>query len=194
MKTLILLSLVLFTLAACKKEEKISPNTTPPKSTAVIVAKADTIPDSATLKITLVKDTVNADETMFVFKHTSSLAYVFDEDAPYFQGFGEINLSSISSNGRDLAINGLPYTSGMSIGLDVQAKTNGAYFLEISYERKIPSTIQIWLKDTRLKDSVDLRSHNYNFSVSKADTTSFGRNRFKLVLKGSGQQQTTLAH
>jgi hypothetical protein len=183
MKTLILLSLVLFILAACKKEEKISPNTTAPKSTSVIVAKADTIPDTATLKITLVKDTVNTDETMFVFKHTSSLAYVFDEDAPYFQGFGDVNLSSISSNGRDLAINGLPYIPGVPIRLNVQTKTSGAYSLEISLQKKIPSTIHIWLKDTRLKDSVDLRTHNYNFNVSKADTTSFGRNRFKLILK-----------
>ena len=194
MKPLILLSLVLFALAACKKEEKIAPETTPQKSTTAIVVKPDTIPDSAALKICLVKDTINTDETMFVFNHTYSLGYVFDQDAPYFQGFGQVSLASISSGGKYLAINGLPYTSGMSIGLDVQAKTSGAYSLQISYERKIPSTVQILLKDTYLKDSIDVRTHNYNFHVSKTDTNSFGSKRFKLILKNDGQQQATLAH
>ena len=182
MKPLILLSFVLFALVACKKEETIAPKTTPQKSTASIVAKTDTIPDSAALKITLGKDSINTDETMFVFNHTYSLAYVFDQDAPYFQGFGQVSLASISSNGRDLAINGLPYTSGMSVGLDVQAKTSGAYFLKISYEKKIPTTVQVWLKDTYLKDSVNVSLKNYSFNVSKADTNSYGNKRFRLVL------------
>ena len=187
MKPLILLSLVLFVLVACKQEEKIAPNTTSLQSIAVIVVKPDTIPDKAGLNIKLFKDSVTSDETAIVFDHASSLDYVFNEDALYFPGFGKVGLASVANDGNDLAINRLPFISGMSIGLDVHAKTDGTYFLKISYDSKIPADVQIWVKDNYLKDSIDVRSRNYSFNVVKADTNSFGRNRFKLILKNSGQ-------
>jgi len=186
MKTSITLLLALFFLASCKKEENLLLKLMPAKPTA-IAAKPDTIPDSAELKIRLVKDSINTDETMFVFDHKSSLKYVFDQDSPYFQGFGQISLASISSDGRDLVMNGLPYTPGMSISLDVNVKTDGSYFLGISYEKKIPADLQIWVKDAYLKDSVDVRLRNYSFSVSKADTNSYGNKRFKIVLSNNGK-------
>jgi len=194
MKKLILPSLILLALAACKKEEKISPKAPQLIATALLVTKPDTIPDSAMLKIKLGADSINTDETLFIFNHKSSPRYVFNEDAPYFQGFGQVSLASISSDGKDLAINGLPYTFGTSIGLDVHTKNNGIYFLEISYQKKIPSNTQIWIKDSYLKDSVDLCTRNCTFNVSKADTNSFGSKRFKLVLTHHAQQQTATAH
>ncbi|MGZ3999359.1 MAG: hypothetical protein ACXVIY_01965, partial [Mucilaginibacter sp.] len=147
----------------------------------------DTIPDMAAFKLKLVKDQVNNDETMFLFSKTSSLNYDPNEDARYFAGNGDEHLSSISADGWELVINTLPYKPGMSVGLDVQAKTDGKYSLSISYQKAIPQQVHIWLKDMYLKDSVDVRTTSYNFDVAKSDTNSFGSNRFKLIIKGSGK-------
>jgi hypothetical protein len=193
--TLLLLSL--FAFAACKKEAKILPKTTPATTTVVTAvkpdttpvaaaAKPDTIPDKAALKIQVVKDGSNYDEAMFVFNHTSKLTYDANIDAAYFAGFGEVSLASISADGQGLAVYNLPYKSGMAIGLDVEAKADGPLYFKISYEKKIPENIQIWVKDTYLKDSVNVCNGNYNFNVTKADTNSFGTKRFKLIIKDNG--------
>jgi hypothetical protein len=181
MKTLLLLSLILFFFAACRPEESILPKAAAPATIAK--ASFDTIPDRAAFKIKLLKDSSTADETMLYFSHLAQRKYSSAVDAPYFQGFGQVSLASVSSDGVDLAINQLPYTSGMSIGLDVNAKTDGIYSLKISYNHNVPPTIQIWLKDTYRKDSINVCSGNYSFNVTKADTNSFGRKRFSLVLR-----------
>jgi len=193
MKTLLPLSLLLFILASCQKEAKVTPKTAPVSTTTttttvVAAVKPDTIPDQAALKIKLVKDTDNYDETMFMFNHTSSLAFSNAEDARYFPGFGEESLASLSTEGQDLVINSLPYTSGMSVKLDANMKNGGAFVLKISYIRNIPSNIEILLEDAYLKNSVDLRAGNCNFTVDKAKPASFGSGRFKVVFKDKGQQ------
>ena len=102
---------------------------------------------------------------MITFNHTASLNYSNMTDAPYLSGFGQVSLASVSRDNVDLAIYNLPYTSGMSIALDVKGKTDGAYFLQMSYQKNIPSGVQILLKDNYLKDSVDVRSKNYHFNM-----------------------------
>ena len=190
MKAIIPLLLILFFLASCKKEEKTLPVLTP---AALASVKTDTIPDKAILKLKLAKDSTNSDEAMFVFKHSSRLNYFDSEDAMYFPGFGQVSLASSSSDGKNLSVNGLPYTSGMSIGLDVNVKTSGMYLLKISYDRGIPADVEIWIKDTYLRDSVNACTGNYNFNIDKADTNSFGGKRFKLILKNAGQK-TAMGH
>ncbi len=188
MKLSILLLAALFLLAACQKEAAVAPPKT--KSiTSVAVAKIiqDTIPDNAAFKIQLVADNINTDETMFLFKHNQGLNFDATDDGLYFQGNGLVNLSSISLDGRDLGIYWLPYTQGMSIGLDVKTRTDGAYSLKLSYQTKIPATIQIWLKDAFLKDSIDVRTTPYNFNVLKSNTNTYGNQRFKLVIKDKVQ-------
>jgi hypothetical protein len=186
--TLLLLPLSLFSLAACQKEAKPIPQNIPAGSAAIVAVSLDTIPDKASFKIKLIKDSMNYDETAIVFGHTASLDYIPTEDATYLTGFGKESLSSLSSDGTALAINRLPYSPGMSIYLDMHAKADGNFFLETSYKNNIPANIHIWLKDTFLKDSVDIGVANYNFSVSKADTNSMGGKRFKLTLKNITQQ------
>lgn len=181
--SLSLLSLSLFFLAACEKTEKILPDNIPISAVSIVAASQDTIPDKACFKIKLIKDSMNYDETAIVFDHTASRVYNSSWDAIYFTGFGNESLSSLSSDGRALAINRLPYSPAMSIDLDMHAKENGDFFLETSYENNVPANIHIWLTDTFLKDSVDIGAANYNFSVSKADTNSMGSKRFKLTLK-----------
>jgi len=198
MRVFILASVIAFSFTSCKKDAEIAPKAasltsiksisktlTPvtPTSATPLKANTDTIPDNAAFKIKLGKDSVNTDETMIVFNHSATLNYSNMNDAPYLSGFGQVSLASISKDGVDIAIKSLPYASNMSIGLDVKAKTDGVYSLKMSYQKNIPSGVQILLKDAYLKDSVDVRSKNYTFSISKADTNSFGRKRFKLVIK-----------
>jgi len=188
MKTSILLLLTLLTLAACKKEAVVIPAAAPLKFANVANLKKDTLPDGAAFKIKLVKDDANYDETMFIFHNTSTLAFDFNADAAYFPGYGAESLSSISSDGQDLAIYNLPYRHNMSIALDVNMKSDGAYSFAISYERKIPANIHIWVKDNYTNNSTDVSAKNYTFNVIKADTMSFGNKRFQLVLKNNDSQ------
>jgi hypothetical protein len=188
MKTPILLLLTLLALAACKKEAVVIPEAAPLKFANVADIKKDTIPEGAAFKIQLVKDESDYDETMFIFHKTSTLAFDFNADAAYFPGYGAESLSSISSDGQDLAIYNLPYRHNMAIGLDVNMRSDGAYSFAISYERKIPANIQIWVRDNYSKDSVDVSAKNYRFNVIKADSSSFGNKRFKLVIKNTDLQ------
>ena len=189
MKKLILLTVVLCYLVSCQKLSQTDVKVATPIITSVAATKPDTIPDKASFKIKLAKDSVNADETAFVFNHSSTTAYNFNIDAPYFGGLGQVSLASISSDSRDLAIYNLPYAQGMAIGLDVNVKASGPYILKLSYINNIPSDIGIYVKDAYLKDSTNMRTGNCNFSIDKANASSFGDKRFSVLLKESGNNK-----
>lgn len=120
---------------------------------------------------------------MFLFNHTAKLSFDPNSDSPYFPGYGQESLASISSDGRDLVINTVPYTSGMAIGLDVNSKADGAFSLEVSYENNIPSDIEVMIKDNYARDTVNVSNGPYKFNIIKSDTTTYGANRFKVILK-----------
>ncbi len=122
---------------------------------------------------------------MFLFKKAANPNFDPAVDAQYLPGYGQVSLASISSDGTDLAINSLPYSPDKPIKLDVHAKNDGTYFFKISYERTIPANVQIWLKDAYTKDSLNVRTGNYQFKVLKADTNSYGNKRFQLVLRAA---------
>lgn len=180
-RLLYFLVVVVTTLISCRKFPSDLPDMRIPP--AVPPLKFDTIPDRAEFKIKLAKDSVHCDETLVFFNHKAVRTFSPDEDAQYLMGFGQVSLSTISDDGRDLAINAVPYSEGMSIGLDVRTKADGSYFLTMSYQNRIPAGIQIFLKDAYIKDSIDVRNANYHFSIRKIDTNTFGRSRFSLILK-----------
>jgi hypothetical protein len=181
--SLSLLSLSFFALTACQKETRVAPENINVSSVASVATTQDTIPDKACFKIKLVKDSMNYDETAIVFDHTAGTVYNSSWDAIYFTGFGNESLSSLSSDGRALAIYRLPYAQGMSISLELHAKADSKFYLETSFQDNIPANIQIWLKDSFLNDSLNIGTTNYNFTVSKTDTATMGSKRFKLILK-----------
>lgn len=197
MKKPLLPLLALFSLASCIKELQVTPaGTKVPPPSIVIASKGDTIPDKAAFRLKLAQDNNNYDETMIMFNKKADLNYNADTDGAYFEGFGQVNLSCLSKDGHDLSIYTLPYKPGMSVGLNVNAKTDGTYSFSIDYERQIPVGIQVLIKDTFKKDSLDVRGGTYNFTVTKADTNSFGKNRFVLVIrkKGLGQSSNGTPH
>ena len=199
MKTSTILLAAIFLFAACKKETVVTPKTTPATqspstsgttqvsttttTTTTTTVAPDTLADRAMLKVKLVKDSNNYDETMFIFSNASSANFNQSEDSPYFAGYGQESLSSISADGRNLVINTLPYSPGTPVRLNVNANADGAFSLQVSFENKIPATVDVTIKDNYLKNITSISTTPYKFNVVKSDTSTYGANRFELILK-----------
>ena len=179
---LFLIGILLF---ACNKELAIFPKSAKTNLLAKLGTR-DTVVDNAEIKIGLMSDSVNSDETAIVFNHSASASYNLSEDAPYFGGFGQVNLATMSDDGRPLAINTLPFKAGMTIELNVNVKNDGLLTFRLTGRSNIPSGMVAWLKDKAVRDSVNILSTSYTFNAQKSNTSSILRNRFELVLKNQG--------
>lgn len=183
MKNFYYLLMIAAFFLSCKKERVSSISPIKQQVPAVLTAaKYDTIPDASCFKIRLQQDSSTLDETSVMFKHLASIAYNDQEDARYFQGMGKANLSSLTSDGVPCAIQTTPYSAGMTIRLDATFRSSGTYLLKLSF-LKMPPANQIWLHDNMKKDSLDLRTGNYQFEINTADTASYGGTRFKVILR-----------
>jgi len=178
MKILTLACLVLV-VSACKKFDG---GDILHANNGIAAASHDTIPDRATFTLRLYNDESNSDETVFIFNCKAGTAFNWNNDATYFTGFGQVSLASTSSDGRDMAIYELPYSSGMSVGLNINSKKDGTLNLGLSKVKDIPAGVRIWVNDTYSRDSLDLCKGPYKFRVDKADTNSYGGRRLKLML------------
>jgi len=190
-----ILTIVLFSaicLVSCQKDAIAPVAATTPVSTkttsSTTTLNQDTVSNDTTrgyLRVQLAMDAANTDNILLEFSPASKGIYVSSEDARTFQGFGLVSLSSLSSDNVALAINSLPLqTKGTTIGLVVNAQSNGNYNLNLSTIHAIPSTIDIWLKDNFKKDSVDFRKNpSYAFAITSNANTS-GSGRFSVVLRG----------
>jgi hypothetical protein len=193
---LILLSSIY--LSSCQKNSvapEIKPSQTDHKATVtpITLNQGGSTPGKDTslnnvngsLRVQLTKDSINTDNIFISFNPIAKTIYVPGEDAPSFQGFGQLSLASLSSDNIALAINVLPLTQkGLTIGLKVNATSDGIYKLEMLAIRSVPQAFDIWLMDKYKKDSLDYRhDSSYAFNIYKADTTSFGSHRFKLVIR-----------
>jgi hypothetical protein len=120
-----------------------------------------------------------------VFNPEAKANYVPGEDAPYMQGFGLESLSSISSDNIALAVNVLPLKQqGDCISLNVMGKSSATYSLSLIKVDSIPAKYHVWVTDKLKKDSLDLTLYKtYLFDINTADTTSFGKNRFKVKIR-----------
>jgi trimeric autotransporter adhesin len=141
--------------------------------------------DSQYLRLQMAKDSINTDDILIRFN--KGVKSEFDEiaDAPYKIGSGAVSLSSLSSDQVSLAINVQPLPNqSEKIRLNISATTDGFYKLNMKQLMGIPQLFDVWLMDAYKKDSLDMR-HNpsYSFNVSKNDTSSFGANRFSLVIR-----------
>jgi hypothetical protein len=145
-------------------------------------------PDTTNIKgnihLQLARDPVNTDNILIDFNPNAKTAYVPNEDAPSLPGSGWVSLSSLSSDSVALSINTLPLTNQrLTIGLVVNAKTDGVYNLNMISINSVPSIFEIWLIDNYKKDSLDFRQNkSYAFDLYKADTNSYGSHRFSLVI------------
>jgi hypothetical protein len=137
------------------------------------------------VRLQMAMDSVNTDDTYIGFSSAANNGFVVNEDAPYKQGTGKIGMASFSSDGIEVAINKmqLPKLQQTIIPLDVSARSQGSFSLNMTEIEAIPEIYEIWLMDSWRKDSLDIR-HNptYGFNVT-SDTASQGNQRFKLVIR-----------
>jgi hypothetical protein len=137
------------------------------------------------IRLQMQLDSVNTDEILISFNPNAKTGYNIMEDARYKVGSGKVSLASLSSDNIPLSINQLPFAAqGDTINLKVGATASGTYTLKVNSITGIPGLYDTWLTDAITKDSVNLRTTStYSFTISTSDTTSFGSNRFKLILK-----------
>src|SRR3569833_2431294 len=159
MKILTLACLVLV-VSACKKFDG---GDILHANNGIAAASHDTIPDRATFTLRLNNDESNSDETVFIFNCKAGTAFNWNHAATYFSGFGQVSLASTSSDGRDMAIYELPYSSGMSVGLKNNSKKDGTLNLGLSKVKDIPAGVRIWVNDTYNKNNQNQNKKPYKF-------------------------------
>ncbi|HZX57593.1 MAG TPA: T9SS type A sorting domain-containing protein, partial [Mucilaginibacter sp.] len=138
------------------------------------------------IRLRLAKDLTNADETMIRFNNQATTN--FDEKlyAIYRTGYGSVSLAGVTSDKVHFAIGTvpLPGQQSESIGLNVNANTDGIYSLSLKDVAAVPRLFDIWLMDAYKKDSLEMRQNKtYNFNIYKSDSASFGSKRFSLVIR-----------
>lgn len=188
---ILLITVIFF---SCRKSS-VKPNTqTGNTSGTVLVSQGGTTATTANdslsdvkgfLRLQMAKDSINTDNILITFDPKAKSIYVPGADAPTLQGFGQVSLSSLSSDNIPLSIYTTPLTpKGLKIGLRVNAQNDGIYSLKLIAINSIPEAYDLWLIDGYRKDSLEVRYNNtYGFNIFKADTGSFGANRFKLVIR-----------
>jgi hypothetical protein len=187
--TLILFAFATISLSSCVKDSIVdSPN--PGAAPGIVSPNVQTTNNQPTntfeyINLQLAEDAVNTDAILINFKPGSSTAYDNNEDAIYFQGFGNVSLTSLSSDKVALSINTLPLPkTSVSIGLVVNVKTDGVYKLNMTAIKSIPKIFEIWLMDNYTKDSLDFRNNpTYAFNIYTSNAASYGSQRFSLVVR-----------
>lgn len=138
-------------------------------------------------RLQFAKDSVNTEDILIRLIDTlKNLNYNDGVDAVYKRGLGKVSMSSISPDNYALAIFGVPapLKKPDAIPLNIETSADGAYTLKLQQVTGIPRLFDIWLMDAYKKDSLDMRLYpSYAFNITRSDTLSYGRTRFKLVLR-----------
>jgi hypothetical protein len=139
------------------------------------------------LRLKLVLNESNYDDIAIGFLSTATTQYNNQLDSKYLPGIdAKEGLSSFSSDNVPLSVNivPLPGIAPLVIRLDVQARESGPFTLDRTELDAIPQVYDVWLMDKYAKDSLNLRTDtSYAFNVNKNDTSSFGSNRFTVVIR-----------
>jgi len=150
-------------------------------------APAPQLAGNQVMRLKLMIDTLNYDDIALIFNSSASPKYSNTEDALYIRSSGAPEgLSSFSDDSAKLSINSLPLP-GLAqkvIRLSVDATYTGTYTLQKTQLDAVPKLYDIWLMDDLKKDSLDIRNNStYVFDVDASDTTTFGSNRFRLIIR-----------
>ncbi|MGZ3819951.1 MAG: T9SS type A sorting domain-containing protein, partial [Mucilaginibacter sp.] len=144
-------------------------------------------PVTQLIRLKLAADSINYDDIVVGFNSTASTKYNTDEDAKYIPGLNAAEgLASFSADNVRLSINFLPLPkqTQQEIKLHVTGNNSGTYTFKRTELNAIPQIYDVWLMDKYKKDSLDMRSNKtYAFNINLADTSSFGNNRFSIVIR-----------
>lgn len=131
------------------------------------------------------KDTVNKDDILLFFDKKNKAAYDHEEDSLDPGGLNAIlDLSSLASNGEILSINALPEMGSVpEVRLFTHTTTSGELGMYWNAD-DISSQFELLFEDRLLQTSKNMRKETaYHFVVNKADSTTFGKNRFRILIK-----------
>jgi hypothetical protein len=152
-------------------------------------AAADIVPSRQTsvLNFKLIKDSINVDEVALAFNDHTGNNFSQTDDVEDLNGNApQVSLSLITSDDVAASIKQLtlPQTGKQVIALLADATTSGRYQLKLNQIANLPAAYEVWLLDNFTRDSLDIKNSNtYNFNIDKSNPATFGRNRFKIVVK-----------
>lgn len=156
------------------------------------ISAAEILPSGiAGLHLQIAKDTSTYTQTGIFFNSNWSDSYTPREDAIDLDGTApKVYLSSYSKDGARLCLNELgSYANRKVVKLYASAISSGTYTITLADIKNIDTLYNVYLRDHKLNDSVELRKTNaYSFEVNTSDTTTFGANRFDIVIEKEAVQ------
>ena len=140
------------------------------------------------IRLKLIADSNNYHDMVIGFNSSSSTKFNPVTDSQFLPGLGSMGtISAITSDSIKTSVKWLPLpgdTVSQVIKLNVNARASGLYTIQRTDIKAIPPIFEIWLMDNYLKDSLDVRNNPaYAFNVDLNDTSSFGSNRFTMVVR-----------
>ncbi|MDB5007217.1 MAG: hypothetical protein JWP45_1610 [Mucilaginibacter sp.] len=172
---------------AAKTNAQLTGPTSSSSTGSTLLLSASPVTDNTIqyLRLNLAADTINKEETIVCFEKGASDNYVENEDSGYMTGMGLVSLSSMSADNIQTGINAIPFPKkSKTVKLKVTTTASGLFSLNMTEIKNVPELFEVWLMDAYKKDSLDIRHNStYKFNVSLGDTSSFGLNRFSLVIR-----------
>jgi len=179
----------------CKASDAVAPGrimSAPGNRAALTMSGSGAARKAERVKIRLAAlNSSDADETMIVFKEGSSNSST-DEDAVVLPEAKKL-ISSLSTDNSSLAINYLPVTKADQIvKLRIDGEKSGNYSLNVS-ENLLYNYSDILLKDNYVNSVTSLKNGStYNFMVNKDLSSTFGDQRFELIFKNAGSDNSKI--
>ena len=120
-----------------------------------------------------------------------------DNDALYLStGSSSVILYSLTADGYPVGINSLgSYANGKTVRVYVKGTADGVYNLQLEdLVNMDTANYHIYLRDNFTRDSVDLvAKKTYAFTITNADTTTYGSGRFTLAVEAKPRPPYQLA-
>jgi trimeric autotransporter adhesin len=140
------------------------------------------------LRLSLSKDTTSQNEVLIGFNQGSTKKYNQREDDLFFPGQSSPQSAWVTSADSFKVVSKwftLPKINQPdTANIGVTALTSGQYTFTRTELKAIPAVYDLWLIDTYKKDSLDIKSNSsYVFNIDLTDTATFGKNRFKLIIR-----------
>ncbi|TWI95898.1 concanavalin A-like lectin/glucanase superfamily protein [Mucilaginibacter frigoritolerans] len=149
---------------------------------------AGTAAYSQDLRLSLSKDTTSKNEVLIGFNQGSTKKYNQREDDLFFPGQSSPQSAWVTSVDSFKVVSKwftLPKINQPdTANIGVSALTSGQYTLTRTELKAVPAVYDLWLIDTYKKDSLDIKNNSsYIFNIDLNDTASFGKNRFKVIIR-----------
>ncbi|MFD0793510.1 T9SS type A sorting domain-containing protein [Mucilaginibacter litoreus] len=168
------------------EDAKTSSQTTLSSNLLLGLPKGSELPISR-IKLQLYLDALNYDNVLIALRDGADEKFNEQEDGVDIGGSGAYeSMSVLSSDEVYLANNAIPYPTqqAKTVPVYVSATSSGIYQIKKTGIENLPKLYDVWLMDSFTKDSLDLRANQtYNFNIDKANPATFGKDRFKVVIR-----------